>query len=109
LLRRDWQSLFIDLRPLWSEARLLIFGHALLEKLVSPRASLTAHVWRVQCPLHDMAAADDWLAMQLDERQLMAKPFTPLQVLGVPGWWPANESPAFYSDTGIFRPPAAKS
>ena len=29
--------------------------------------------------------------------------FAPLPVLGVPGWWPANESPAFYDDATVFR------
>jgi hypothetical protein len=26
-------------------------------------------------------------------------------VLGVPGWWPDNENPAFYADTSVFRLP----
>jgi hypothetical protein len=25
-------------------------------------------------------------------------------VLGVPGWWPANQDPAFYRDAAVFRP-----
>ena len=33
-----------------------------------------------------------------------AKPFLPLPVLGVPGWWPANENPGFYDDADVFRP-----
>jgi len=33
LAAKDWQRLFVDLRPLWREAHLLLFGHALLEKL----------------------------------------------------------------------------
>ena len=28
----------------------------------------------------------------------------PLPVLGIPGWWPANENPGFYADTAVFRP-----
>src|ERR1044072_318265 len=44
LLARDWQRLFVRGRALWREARLLVFGHALLEKLVAPRKALTAHV-----------------------------------------------------------------
>ena len=34
LMARDWQRLFVNLRPLWLQARLVLFGHALLEKLV---------------------------------------------------------------------------
>ncbi|MFN7122209.1 MAG: DUF3025 domain-containing protein, partial [Hydrogenophaga sp.] len=33
------------------------------------------------------------------------KPFTPLPVLGVPGWWPANEDAGFYADASVFRAP----
>jgi Protein of unknown function (DUF3025) len=52
----------------------------------------------------DLAAWDGWLAHRLNAAELGAKPFTPLPVLGVPGWWPANEDPAFYADVGVFRP-----
>src|SRR2546430_1601968 len=45
LLARDWRRLFVELRPLWSEVRVTIFGHAMLEKLLHPRKDLTAHVW----------------------------------------------------------------
>jgi hypothetical protein len=24
-------------------------------------------------------------------------------VLGIPGWWPANEAPQFYADAAVFR------
>jgi len=27
-----------------------------------------------------------------------------LPVLGIPGWWPANEAPSFYDDPAVFRP-----
>ena len=36
---------------------------------------------------------------------------TSVPVLGVPGWWPVNEAPAFYQDAQVFRPrrtPAAE-
>ena len=47
---------------------------------------------------------DAWLAQDLTAAKLAAKPFVPLPVLGVPGWWPDNEDPAFYADAGVFRP-----
>lgn len=109
LQARQWARLFIDLRPLWAQARLVVFGHALLEKLVSPRKDLTAHVWRADAPvaadLVALARADGWLADALTPEALAAKPFTPLPVLGVPGWWPANEVAGFYEDRTVFRPP----
>ena len=47
---------------------------------------------------------DAWLAQDLTADKLATKPFSPLPVLGVPGWWPANETPAFYDDASVFRP-----
>ena len=108
LLARDWVRLFVDLRPLWAQARLVLFGHALTEKLVTPYKSITGHVYRAPVPLSvgaDIAAWDHWLAGRLTAAELATKPFTPLPVLGVPGWWSANQDPAFYADTQVFRPP----
>ena len=104
LVDRDWRRLFVDLRPLWGEARLLVFGHALLEQLASPRKPLTAHVWRADAALDSIADADAWLAARCTAQALAAKPFTPLPVLGVPGWWPGNENFSFYDDSLVFRP-----
>jgi hypothetical protein len=106
LLARDWQRLFVDLRSLWGQVRLELFGHALLEKLVTPYKSITAHVYAVPVPmgLEGEAAWDAWLADTLSSERLRHKPFTPLPVLGVPGWCPENEDAAFYADVGVFRP-----
>jgi len=107
LLARDWPRLFLELRPLWAQARLVLFGHALLEKLVQPRKAITAHVWRVQPAGGDLGALDAWLAQDLSAERLASKPFAPLPVLGVPGWWAANEAPDFYADAAVFRPARA--
>ncbi|MDB5870920.1 MAG: hypothetical protein JWQ07_362 [Ramlibacter sp.] len=104
LSARDWSRLFIDLRPLWRDARLLIVGHALLEKLVRPRKNLTAHVWNVSGSGGSMAEWDGWLAGELTAERLASKPFLPLPVLGVPGWWPGNDEISFYDDPLVFRP-----
>ena len=50
------------------------------------------------------SAWDAWLAASLSADALRQKPFTPLPVLGVPGWWQDNQDPAFYGDAGVFRP-----
>lgn len=109
LLARRWVQLFVELRPLWAQARLLVFGHALLEKLVTPRKDLTAHVWRAPAPPEHAQGwgqgADAWLAGRLDAQLLASKPFTPLPVMGVPGWCQASENPAYYDDVAVFRPP----
>ena len=107
LLARDWEMLFITLRPLWREAQLVLFGHALLEKLVYPRKAITAHVYLAQSAIKSIATSDqldEWIAAGLSAEKLAAKPFTPLPVLGVPGWWPENENFSFYKDSVVFRP-----
>jgi len=50
------------------------------------------------------ADIDAWLAQDLVAEKLATKPFSPLPVLGVPGWWPANAAPGFYDDAQVFRP-----
>ena len=101
---RNWRRLFVDLRPLWAEAQLVLFGHALLEKLVYPRKPITAHVYRAQPAIFSIAQLDAWVAGDLSAAKLASKPFAPLPVLGVPGWWPENEDVCFYDDAAVFRP-----
>ena len=105
LVAREWKRLFVDLRPLWREATCIVFGHALLEKLAAPRKDLTANVWRTDAPLAHPLETDAWLAAQCTEERLAAKPFTPLPVLGIPGWWAQNANFSFYDDSDVFRPP----
>lgn len=107
LAAKDWARLFGELRPLWDESWLLLFGHALLEKLVQPRKAITAHVYRVFPAADSLASLDAWLAPHLSAQTLAAKPFAHLPVLGVPHWWPANEVPGFYDDVQVFRPARA--
>jgi hypothetical protein len=102
LQSRDWTRLFVEERALWRQARLTLFGHALIEKLVQPRKDITAHVYRLPLDLPPQDV-DAWLAAELTPEHLASKPFQPLPVLGVPGWWPANEAPAFYDDPQVFR------
>ncbi len=119
LRARDWRTLFVTQRAWWREAAVVLFGHALLEQLQQPHKALTAHVLCVPMPPPDpgpnahgggagphpwdaalAAALDGWSA-----EAWAAKPFTPLPVLGVPGWWPDNVHASFYDDTRVFRPP----
>jgi len=109
LAQRAWRELFVDLRPLWASARVVLFGHALLEKLAGvPRKDITAHVLVPSRPVPAAdagdAALDAWLADELDAPRLRQKPFTPLPVLGVPGWWAENQNFSFYDDSLVFRP-----
>ncbi len=106
LQARDWLKLFVDLREQWRHVHLVLFGHALLEKLVTPYKSITGHVYRVDRHVNprDEAAVDAWLVQDLQPAKLATKPYEPLPVLGVPGWWPANEDRTYYEDVNVFRP-----
>ena len=104
LIAKDWQQLFVKLRPMWQDAQLVIFGHALLEKLTAPRKQITAHVYRAQPAINSIAKLDAWIASDITASKLAAKPFAPLPVLGVPGWWLENEKLSFYEDILVFRP-----
>ncbi len=102
---RDWPKLFGELRDAWQSAHAVVFGHALLEKLVTPYKSITAHVFRIASDIDakDDQVLDSWLANNLQPDYLATKPYEPLPVLGIPGWWPDNEGLSFYSDTRVFR------
>ena len=128
LQARRWHELLVTRRADWARVRVFVLGHALLEKLLNPRKDLTAHVW--SAPLVPPAASAGTLAKAIDAAALeqaadaaaleqavdaawaasltpatlAAKPFAPLPVLGVPGWWPANEHSGFYKDAAVFRP-----
>ena len=119
LLARDWHALFVTHRAMWTNATLVLFGHALMEQLVVPRKNITAHVLVEQFASDfeyfaavgqnlgapdGLAALDAALTTRLTPERLAGKPFTPLPVLGVPGWWPDNADPGFYADTSVFRP-----
>jgi len=107
-----WLAALHEKRALFGpHADVWLFGHALMEKLVAPRKAITAHTRVVFAGdayfASDAQARLDWLdrtlAATLNSEGLDASSVTPLQVLGVPGWWPGQDE-AFYSDTTVFRP-----
>ncbi|MBM3406308.1 MAG: DUF3025 domain-containing protein [Betaproteobacteria bacterium] len=98
-----WRELFVDHRNQWATSiRVLIVGHALLEKLCTPYKSICAQAWlldqRVSFSLDQIDAA---AAGGLDADVLAS--LTPLPIMGIPGWLPANEDPTFYNDPKVFR------
>ncbi len=104
LSKHDWPTAFQTHRTLLAKHPPLLFGHALLEKLVSPYKSIVAHVFPTLDAMN-FNETDASIAAQLGEHSLHPKPFVPLPVLGVPLWWAANEHPDFYTDRTVFRPP----
>jgi Protein of unknown function (DUF3025) len=107
LRQKQWQRACIDLRGHWPAGAPVLFGHALLEKLVSPYKSVTAHVYiaRAATNLIVTKELDHLVAQQLGPTSLVPKPFIALPVLGVPGWWAANSQAQFYDDAQVFRAP----
>jgi hypothetical protein len=103
LQNKDWHTLFGTLRPLWRDVQVIIFGHALLEKLTQPRKNMTGHVLRVPADCKDDVEIDRWLAKTLTVEALKALSFAHLPVLGVPGWHPENTKTTFYDEVKIFR------
>ncbi len=112
LRAQDWRAAFVAQRASFgADAEVWLFGHALMEKLVAPYKAITAHT-------RFLLAADAFFTLSSDARRvwidttmaqdlatngLSAASFTPLPVLGVPGWWEGQDQ-AFYADAMVFRP-----
>jgi hypothetical protein len=101
-----WKAAFVERRGDWDAVRVLVFGHALMDRLVVPYKSITAHALVVELPDGaPLAEADAALAARLDETFDTAA-LQPLPVLGVPGWHGTAE-PIDYDDAAVFRPAGA--
>ena len=109
-----WKELFLDQREaVRSQMRFLVFGHALYEKALSPFVGMTAKSILLTVPEQVIGFEDSLLNAETDrllaeyirdpENLLHGRSLSPLPVLGVPGWWPANEDAVFYDDASYFR------
>lgn len=106
-----WSEVFIERRDAFAqECEVWLFGHALMEKLVRPYKAITAHAWPIpaddaffrMAPAEKRAWLDETVSQQLAGG--FASPgFTPLPMLGIPGWCDGQDS-AFYGDLTVFRP-----
>ncbi|MFZ6876166.1 DUF3025 domain-containing protein [Undibacterium sp. Di27W] len=106
-----WQDAFIIQADKFDRcAEVWCFGHALMEKLVKPYKAITAHTWvvwvdhayfQLDAPAR-RAYIDAMVAGQLSSQTLTTADYTPLPVLGLPGWWPQQDA-AFYADQQVFR------
>lgn len=100
----DWHAALIAPRARWGvDITAFPFGHALIEKLVSPYKAVTALVVPVSRGDGSVTALDVRLADWLSSVELAPRLFAHLPVLGIPGWWPANEDARFYEDRAVFR------
>ncbi|HWM44393.1 MAG TPA: DUF3025 domain-containing protein [Burkholderiales bacterium] len=97
----QWKELFWDRRAQVRAAmRILVLGHAVLEKALEPWPGVTCKAIMVQAAADPDTAALAWL----DQLPPGASPriMSPLPVFGFPGWLPQDE--AFYDDARYFRP-----
>lgn len=116
LLAHQWSTALLERRTMFGrEAQLWLFGHALMEKLVAPRKAITGHArvvlatddYFARAPEAQQRWIDEHVAADLAATGLTTAGFTPLPVLGVPGWWPGQDG-AFYADATVFRPKRSK-
>ncbi len=107
----EWQDVFVARRTEFTQTcEVFLFGHALMEKLLAPYKAITGHAWVVALDA-DLASIDlaeqcnviDAAVAQQLAHGLSTADFSPLPVLGVPGWW-AGQDEAFYQDASVFRP-----
>ncbi len=112
LRRHRWREAFVDRADAFGRvAQVWLFGHALMEKLMAPYKAITAHTLVVTVPAGYFALPREqqgaWLdahvAQRLRATGLSKTDFTPLPVLGIPGWC-EHQDDAFYDDTTVFRP-----
>lgn len=107
LRKHQWTQVFIERRTEFlASCSFILFGHALMEKLVTPYSSITAH-W-IELPMQagspDCApAVADPAAAPLFTTELSNRRYSPLPIFGIPGWR-TDQSLEFYSDTSLFRP-----
>jgi hypothetical protein len=105
-----WSEVFMVGRGAFAcRCEVWLFGHALMEKLATPYKAITAHAWPLvadpaffQMPATEKRAwLDQTVARQLSV-DIATSDFSPLPVLGIPGWWDGQDA-AFYADTDVFR------
>lgn len=109
LSSRNWDAAFVQRRDAWNETAVMVCGHAILEKFLSPYKSLTAHALLVpgQGPV-STAMPDEVLAEGIRTGSLLktSGDLSPLPLMGIPGWWSEGEQDeAFYADRHVFRLP----
>jgi hypothetical protein len=109
IAEHQWSALFRDQRLRWHRQWVpWLFGHAAMEKLVRPYVAITVRVCVVIVDddrLHELAAVDQAAALAFEHLPAWSpEVLPPMPVLGIPGWWPANESADFYDDATVFRP-----
>lgn len=110
-----WKELFWQRRSdVRAAMRFHVFGHAILESALALFRGVTAKALIVDVTGAEIALPVEALNAVLDARAAeyfslpdslaSTRTLAPLPVLGIPGWTPDNEDPAYYDDVEHFRP-----
>lgn len=110
-----WKTLFWERRKeVISDMRFVLFGHSLYEKALKPYPGMTGkgllfpvdEDFLRQPAASRIAHLDAMLAQAIETPGSLSggRDFSPVPLLGVPGWTPHNEEPSYYEDTRHFRP-----
>lgn len=121
LLRAErWKELFWEHRDeVRRSMRFFVFGHAILEKALTPYPGITAKALIVPVDEAFLHADEAVQRATLDaagaahhareDALRSTRMLGPLPILGMPGWTSDNDVPAYYDDTRQFRPPRQES
>ena len=110
-----WKELFWRRRAqVQRSMRFYVFGHAIYEKALEPYKGVTAKALIVdaapgllEAPLgRQLSELDAGVADYFSTTQALAstRTLSPLPILGIPGWEPANAREEYYDDPSQFRP-----
>lgn len=110
-----WKELFWKRRAqVLRSMRFYVFGHAIYEKVLEPYKGVTAKALildaapgLLDAPIErQLCELDAHAAGYFSGTQALAstRSLSPLPILGIPGWEPANASEEYYDDLSQFRP-----
>ncbi len=110
-----WKELFWKRRTeVRRSMRFYVFGHAIYEKALEPYKGVTAKALILDAAPGLLDAPIERQLAELDARAAeyfsgtralaSTRNLSPLPILGIPGWEPANASEEYYDDPSQFRP-----
>lgn len=110
----EWKKLFVDRRADANKnIGFYLTGHSVLEKMLDPFVGVTAKALLLNVDDNFFAQSHDAQLREIDSRAaswlMNAQSLTstrnlhPLPILGIPGWFAANEAQTFYDDAHYFR------
>lgn len=109
-----WREVFWARRDEWEKGvRVIVFGHALLDKLRQPFFGLCGKAVFLRCRPDRLNGSDTALVRHADirlarilarGRRLSARSLQALPVLALPGMTEANRQPEYFDDPRQFRP-----